>query len=160
MDSELVILHFETPDAAEQAIRTVRVLEAEGFIDIEDAAIMTRDADGWVRAKSADEGSTGRGAAHGGILGLLVGGVLGIPVLGIIAGAGVAAKKSLHADKLEELIFTVGRNMTSGTGVLALSVNSLTDPEIVTERLELHRDKLIRAEVPEALRAQIDEHTR
>ncbi|MDH3756061.1 MAG: hypothetical protein OEU32_19530, partial [Acidimicrobiia bacterium] len=113
MDSELVVLHYESPAAAEGAMATIHGLVAEGFVELEDAAFISRDADGWVTVKPADSGEPARHAAFGGALGLLAGGLMGLPVLGVLAGAGVAAKMSSHADHLEELISSVGRQMTA-----------------------------------------------
>ena len=158
MDTELVVLHFETPEAAQSALRTIHTLEAEGSLDLDDAAIITKAEDGWVTARGGDRSEVARTASFGGVLGLVVGGLMGLPVLGLLAGAGVAAKHAGHAELLEEFIFSIGHNMIAGSGVLALSVADLGDPETVTERLELHRDSLLRAEVPAALRAEIERY--
>ena len=160
MDSELVVLHFASVEAAEQALETVKTLEAEGFLHLEQSAILGRDAEGWVNVKATDATEPVRKSAVGGVVGLVVGGVIGLPVLGVLAGAGLAAKHASHADQLEELIDTVGEKMANNTGVLVMNVTSLDDPEIVADRVDIHRDALIRAEVPAALKAQIDEHDR
>ena len=158
MDSELVILHFPSTAEADQALSTVRGLDAEGFLSLEDSAIVTRDDEGWVNVRPSDPGEPAKKSALGGALGLVVGGLIGLPVLGVLAGAGIAAKAATHSDRLEELVSTVGENMTAGTCVLVLRVTSLEDPEIVAERVQIHRDRMIRAEVPEALDAQLDEY--
>jgi uncharacterized membrane protein len=156
VDTELVVLHFETPDAAQSALRTIGTLEAEGFLKLEDSAIITRTKDGTVTAKSGDEHDVTRKVSVGGILGLVVGGLMGVPVLGLLAGTGVAAKRLGDAERLDELISSVGQAMTVGSGVLALSVIDLNDAKTVTERLEIHLDSLVRAEIPAALRAELE----
>lgn len=158
MDSELVILHFASVDAAERALATVKSLEAEGFLQLEQSAIMSRDAKGVVTAEPTDVGEPVRKSAVGGVVGLIAGGVIGLPVVGFLAGAGLAAKASSHADQLEELISTVGARMAGETCVLVLSVASLDDPEIVADRVGVHDDELLRAEVPAALKAQLDRY--
>jgi uncharacterized membrane protein len=156
LDSELVVLYFESTDAAERGFATLQALDAEGFLEIDECVILGRDAQGWVTAKSADEGEVSRAAGFGSVLGLFVGGVIGLPVLGVLAGAGLAAKHKIDADRLEELISSVGQEMASGSGVLALSLASLSDPATVADRLEVDRDGLIRADIPAALREEID----
>jgi uncharacterized membrane protein len=156
MASELVVLYFESTDAAEHGLATLRSLEAEGFIDIDQCAILGRDAEGWVTAKNADRHQMSRAAGFGGALGLVVGGVVGLPVLGLLGGAGIAAKRKMDSDRLEEMISTIGEEMERGSGVLALSINSIGDPEMVTSRLGVERDGLVRAEVPATLREEID----
>ncbi len=160
MDSELVVLYFASVEAAERALGTVKSLEAEGFLHLDESAILGRDDEGWVTVKPTDANEPVRASALGGVVGLVAGGVIGLPVLGVLAGAGLAAKHTSHADQLEDLINTVGEKMDNGTGVLVLDVASLDDPEIVADRLGVHRDQLIRAEVPAALKAKIDEHHR
>lgn len=156
MDSELVVLYFESTAAAEQGLSTLRSLEAEGFIDVDQCAILGRDSDGWVTAKNADKHQVSRAAGFGGVLGLVVGGVVGLPVLGLLGGAGIAAKRKMDSDRLEEMISTIGEEMDRGSGVLALTINSIGDPEMVTSRLGVDRDGLVRAEVPATLREEID----
>jgi uncharacterized membrane protein len=156
MDSELVVLTFDSPDAAEHGLVTLRTLEAEGFLEIDDCALLSRDAQGWVTAKRADHSELRRKASFGGVIGLFVGGVIGLPVLGLLAGAGGAARLKDHADRLEQLISSVGNDMARGSGVLALTVASLNDPAMVADRLQVNRDGLVNAQIPAALRAEIE----
>ncbi len=156
MDSELVVLTFDSPGTAEHGLDTLRILESEGFIEIDDCALLSRDAQGWVTAKRADHDELRRKATFGGVIGLFVGGVIGLPVLGMLAGAGGATRLKDHADRLEELIASVGDDMERGSGVIALTVASLSDPATVTDRLEVHRDGLVNAKIPAALRAEIE----
>jgi len=156
MDSELVVLTFDSSDAAENGLETLRTLEAEGFLEIDDCALLSRDAQGWVTAKRADHDDRRRKATFGGVIGLFVGGVIGLPVIGVLAGAGGAARLKDHADQLEQLIASVGDDMERGSGVIALTVASLSDPAIVADRLQVHRDGLVSAQIPAALRAEIE----
>ncbi len=156
VDDEVVFLHFESVADAERAIATIDSLDAEGFLQFTDAAIIRRSDDGGFSVTPVERTGPGRKVTLGAVLGAVAGGLVGLPVLGAAAGAGAAAKKSLGSDHLDELIDTVGRDMASGTAVLALTVTALSDPESVTDRLQIHREKLLRAEIPPALRAQLD----
>ena len=156
MDNQLVVLYFESPDAAELALATLRTLEAEGFLQIDDCALLARDPQGWVTAKNADPGEVKSAAGLGGVLGLFVGGVIGLPVVGLLAGAGVAAKRTAHTDRLEQLISSVGHEMAQGSGVLALTLASVSDLDTVRDRLQLHRNGLVRADLPAELHEEIE----
>ncbi len=156
MDAELVVLYFDSPEAARRGLGTLRTLEAEGFVRIDECALISRDADGWVTARPADERSPRRRIGFGGVLGLVVGGLVGVPVLGLIAGAGTAASRLRDADRLEELVSSIGRDLPAGGGALALTVDALRDPEVVTDRLQLHRDGLTRVQIPASLREEIE----
>ena len=160
MDSELVVLHFASVEAAERALETLKTLEAEGFLQLEQSAILGRDAEGWVDVTPTDASEPVRKSAMGGAVGLVVGGLIGIPVVGVLAGAGLAAKKASHAKQLEQLIDTVGATMEKDSGVLVLNVTSLDDPEIVADRVDVHRDALIRSEIPAELAEQLDQFDR
>lgn len=156
VDSELVVLTFDSPEAAEHGLQTLRTLEAEGYLHIDDCALLSRDAQGWVTAKNADHSDLRRKAGFGGVIGLFVGGVIGLPVLGLLAGAGGAARLKDHADRLEQLISSVGEDMERGSGVIALTLASLDDPAMVVDRLQVARDGLVNAQIPAALRAEIE----
>ncbi len=156
MDSELVVLYFESMEAAERGLQTLRGLDAQGFLAIDECAILGRDSRGWVTAKNADQGELSSTVGFGGVLGLVVGGVVGLPVLGVLAGAGIAAKRKVDADRLGELISSVGNEMARGSGVLALTLESLSDAATVTDRLGVDRDGLVRAEIPASLRDEIE----
>ncbi len=156
MDSELVVLHFASVEAAERALETIKTLDAEGFLRLGQSAILGRDAEGWVSVKPTDSGEPVRTSAMGGAVGLVVGGLIGIPVVGVLAGAGLAAQKASHAKQLEQLIDTVGARMERETGVLVLDIASLDDPEIVADRVDVHREALLRSEVPAELAEQLD----
>ena len=52
--------------------------------------------------------------------------------------AGGAARLKEHADRLQELIASVGTEMERGSGVLAFAVASLTGPTTVTDRLRVN----------------------
>ncbi len=157
MDHEAVFLHFESIAAAERAMGAIRTLEAEGFLALDDAAIVSRSDDGWVSVKPLGPTALGKKATLGGVLGVIAGGLIGLPIIGGVVGAGAAAKRSSDNDQFDELMSTVGRDMVAGTAVLALTVAALTDPAVVADRLQIDHNGLIRAEVPASIRAQLDE---
>ena len=73
-NAELVMLHYASPDDAERAFRTIQSLSAEGFVELTEAALVTRDIDGRVTARQADHQKVPRTSALGGLAGLVVGG--------------------------------------------------------------------------------------
>jgi uncharacterized membrane protein len=158
-NSELVMLHYASPEDAERAFRTIQSLSAEGFVELTEAALVTRDIDGRVTARQADNQKVPRTSALGGLAGLVVGGLIGVPVIGVLAGAGLAAKKSLQAKQLERLISTVGNQMKAGQAVLVLSIPAVHDAEVVLERLGSAHVDLVRADIPDELRAEIERQT-
>ena len=71
---------------------TVRTLEAEGFLELDDAALITRGPNGEVTVTpQLGTGTAGRSAV-GATIGLVAGTLLGLPLLGALVGGGVGAK--------------------------------------------------------------------
>lgn len=138
---------------------TIQGLVAEGFVTLDDAAVISKSEEGWISVKPVSHSDLVRTVGLGGVLGIVAGGLLGLPVIGIAAGSGLAAKRFFGHDHLDELINTVGQELTPGTAVLALTVSELSDPVTVTDRLKIHQSKMLRAEVPASLQTQIDEAT-
>ena len=118
--------------------------------------MLGRDEQGWVTANNADQNEVKNAAGLGGVAGLFIGGVIGLPVLGLLAGAGAAAKHTAHTDHLEQLISSVGNEMAPGSAVLVLNLASLSDIETVRDRLQLHRSGLVRVDVPAELHEEIE----
>ena len=157
MDSELVFLHFESTDDADHAMGAIRGLEAEGFLALDEAALIRRDNEGSVTVKPYDHGDQARSTSLGGAVGLVAGGLLGLPLVGLVAGASIAAKKAFDRGHLDQMITDVGSRLTPGTAVLALSVTELSDPEIVADRMQVHREAIVRVDVPPTIRELLDE---
>lgn len=160
MESELVLLHFENAAAAERTMSTIRSLDAEGFLDLEDAALISRASDGRIEVTSLNSGDGKTKPAVGAVIGLVAGGLVGLPILGALALGGAAAKKSVDTavKELDALLDEVGQRVDAGSAALALSVRSLPDPEMVVDRLSIFRDEMTRVEIPPELRAELDAH--
>ncbi len=158
MDSQLVLFHFETVELAEATMSTIRTLEAEGFLELDDAALITRGSKGELTVTPQTSTGTTRTSAVGATIGLVAGTLLGLPVLGAIAGGGIGAKKSVTeaVEKLDGVLDGVGRRVESGSTVLALAVRALPDAETVVDRLSIHRDDMTQVEIPAELRQKIE----
>ena len=73
MDNQLVVLSFESLDAAQRGLATLQTLEAEGFLEIDECAMLGRDEQGWVTANNADQNEVKNAAGLGGVAGLFIG---------------------------------------------------------------------------------------
>ena len=95
---QLVVLGFDGMQAADEVLNKVRSLKAEHLIDLEDAVVVERDADGKIHMKQAVN-LTRLGATSGGLSGALWGTLVGLlflnplagMVIGTVAGAGAGA---------------------------------------------------------------------
>ncbi len=154
MDSQLVVLSFATVADAERAVADLQSLDAQGFVSIDDGALLTRGDDGTVTVKPLSLDGVAKGTSIGGVLGLIAGGVIGLPVLGLLTGGAAGASHSIQSERLEELMSTIGREMESGTAVVALEVSAVDDPAVVADRLAV--DTMTSIEIPAELRAHIE----
>lgn len=75
--TELIILVFDDASKADQALQELKELKQEKLIKIEDAAVLTRTADGKARVKDIHDLGGGKGALLGAIGGALVSLVVG-----------------------------------------------------------------------------------
>jgi uncharacterized membrane protein len=94
--SKLVAITFAGADDAAAALGSVRLLEQEGQIGLEDTAVVSKDADGKVHVKNEVSSGTETGAVIGAVLGSLlwvvfpVGALIGGAVLGGLIGRAAA----------------------------------------------------------------------
>lgn len=158
MDSELVLLHFDDAASAEAALSDVRTLQAEGFLELDDAATITRSTSGTVEVTPAELHETPKRATAGAVIGLVAGSLVGLPILGAIAAggaAGVTASKDA-AERLDAMLAAVSDRIDAGEVVLAISVTAIPDPETVSDRLSVHDEHLTRVDIPADLRAEME----
>lgn len=90
MESRIVVLGFDRQFGAEGMLEQIQEYEQQGLITLEDAVTASRGVGYEVEIKQAYP-QGGKGALKGGGIGLLAGLLLGGPILGVAAGAGLGA---------------------------------------------------------------------
>lgn len=104
MRNNLVVIAFETEDKADQVLETLKNVEHQGFMSLEDTVVVRKDADGKVYSRNAMDKTTKEGIAVGGLIGLflgaLFGGPLGMLLVGGLGGGAVGALLNRGVDKL------------------------------------------------------------
>ena len=93
--SDLIAITFSTESDARAALGSIRALESEGRIALEDTAVVTKDPDGKVQVKNEAASGTETGAAVGAVLGSLLFvvfpiGAIGGAIVGALVGRAVA----------------------------------------------------------------------
>lgn len=92
--AELVAVGFDNPNEADRALTELARLQREYLIDLEDAVVAIRDAEGRLRLKQSVD-FVGAGAASGGLWGAMWGSLVGLlflnPLVGLVAGAALGA---------------------------------------------------------------------
>lgn len=85
---DVVVVRFEEPSKAYQALNVLKQCDADGRIELESAAVVERAADGKLNIVEGAE-NVGLSTVNGSLIGMLVG-VLGGP-LGLLLGWGAGA---------------------------------------------------------------------
>lgn len=149
--SNLFVLKFNDEASAQQAVDTMKRLQAQQLIQVDDAAIVTRDKNGKPRIKQSQD-LVGAGALGGAFWGLLIGLLFFIPLLGaaIGAGAGALAGKFHDLGIDDNFIKQVGSSIQPGQAALfLLTQNAVADkvlPELRQLKFELIETNLSSAD--------------
>ena len=88
--SELVVVAYEDEYRAAEVLTTLRRLEREYLIDLEDAVYVTKDGGGKLKLHESSS-LTAAGAAGGSFWGLMIGLLFFAPLAGMAVGAGAGA---------------------------------------------------------------------
>ena len=125
---ELVVRLFDDMNTAGQALQVLDDADSQGLVDIYNAAVLTKDADGQVKISQRRDRDIRRTALFGMLLGALVGVVAGGPagmaagaVAGGVAGGGGAAL--IEAGFPKEFLQDVQSRMTPGTSALVVLID-------------------------------------
>ncbi len=107
--SNLVVLGFDGITAADEVLNKVRALRAQHLIDLEDAVVVERDAEGKVHVKQAVN-LTRLGAATGGLSGAFWGTLVGLLFLNPLAGMAIGAAAGAGGGALSGSLVDFGVN--------------------------------------------------
>lgn len=95
--SNLTVIVFDDEHKAEEARLKLLKLQREGFVDLEDAVVVVKEADGKVRVHQMHK-MAGKGGVAGSITGLIVGSILLSPLFGVAFGAVTGAVSASLTD--------------------------------------------------------------
>jgi uncharacterized membrane protein len=84
--SDVLVITFEDQVQAPQVLQTLKKLQGQEMLNLEDAAVILKNGEGKIEVKNMTEANVKKGAAIGGALGLIVGSLI-FPLAGIAVGA-------------------------------------------------------------------------
>ncbi len=89
--SDLIVIRFNDEYRAAEVLASLGRMQKEHVVDLEDAAVVTKNAEGKVKVQQTVDMTAGRGAIHGAFWGLLFGMIFFVPVFGALWGIGLGA---------------------------------------------------------------------
>jgi len=115
----LVVFTFDEENEARSALDALRNLQKAGRLSIDDSAVIRRGEDGKVHVDNKVDSSVKGGAAIGGMLGLIIGGLL-FPIGGLILGVagGAAVGKMMETGVDKKFVEDVSNSLQPGTSAL------------------------------------------
>jgi uncharacterized membrane protein len=146
--SNLVAITFAAEDDARAALGSIRLLEKEGRIGLEDTAVVTKDAEGKVQVKNELSSGTETGIAVGAVLGSLLWVVfpVGAIVGGAIAGGlvGRATAPGIDGSFVKE----VEAGLAPGGSALFLLIKS-GDPGLLIAAMRQYQGTVVQTSLDE-----------
>lgn len=132
--STLVAVAYDDEYRAAEVLATLRRLQSEYLIDLEDAAYVTKDPDGKVKVHQSHS-LTGSGALGGGFWGLLFGLLFFVPILGLAVGMGIGALVGHYSDYGIDREFMEGirAQMKPGSSAIFVLVRKSTPDKVIPE---------------------------
>ena len=140
--SHILVITFEDENQAPQVLHSLKSLEHERLLNLKDAAVIVKDAEGKVHIKNMTESGVKMGALTGGALGLLIGGLL-FPVAGILMGVagGALVGKTLETGVDKKFIHEVRDSLTPGSSGILFIVGS-ENVDVLISALEPYSGKI------------------
>lgn len=141
--SELIVIGYDNLFQAEEVRTKLLKLQRDYLIDLEDAVVAAKEADGKVKLNQYYH-LTQAGAIGGGFWGALVGMLFLNPLLGAAVGAGAGAISGALSDVgiNDDFMKRLAETFTPGTSALFILVRKVT-PDKVMEELQGAGGKII-----------------
>jgi len=132
--STLAVIGYDNEFRAEEVRLTLRKLQKDYLIDLEDAVVAVKDAKGKVKLHQAIN-LTAAGAVSGGFWGSLIGLMFLNPLLGAAIGAAAGATSGALADVgiNDKFMKDLAAAMTPGSSALFVLVRKATPDKVLAE---------------------------
>ena len=132
--STLVVVGYKEPFRAEEVRLTLRKLQRDYLIDLEDAVVAVKDAQDKVKLHQAIN-LTAAGSVSGGFWGALIGMMFLNPLLGLAVGASAGAVSGALTDLgiNDQFMKDLASSMTPNSSALFVLVRKATPDKVLAE---------------------------
>jgi uncharacterized membrane protein len=158
---QIVVAAFNDPGGADQALKALQEAKSAGLVTIDDAAVLTKDADGKLHIKEPSDWGGGRGAMIGGVTGAAVG-LLAGPIgwaAGIGALIGGLASKLRDSGFPDDRLRQLGESLKPNTSAIVAVVEHRWVETLEKQLVEAGADTLtqeVGADIAQQLEAGRD----
>jgi uncharacterized membrane protein len=130
--SELLVITYRDQYRAAEVLATVRRLQGEYLIDLEDAIVVAKDSAGKVKLHQSHD-LTAEGTIGGAIWGTIIGLFFMVPFVGTAIGAGIGALSGSLSDYGIDDHFAkeLGAQMSSGSSAIFVLERHMTADKVI-----------------------------
>lgn len=141
--SNLIVIVFDDAEQAGKLRDTLKSVEHQGRMRLDDSAVVVKDANGKIHVKDQMDRGVKVGAVTGGFLGLLLASVF-FPIGGIIIGAtlGGLIGKTAGLGISKSFVKEVSESMTENSSALFVIVRD-SDPDLAVAALRPYKGKIL-----------------
>jgi uncharacterized membrane protein len=159
-NSKLLVISFEDGLRAQEFLLAVAGVQKRGDIQVHDAVLITRDADGRSHVQETSDVTPGRAGLGAGVWGLLLGTLFGGPIGGLVVGAASAGGGALLAKLIDtgvkdETIAQLRTTVPPGRTAVALLVSHVSVADLQRELTRFPRAELVETDMPDAAVAAV-----
>jgi uncharacterized membrane protein len=154
-NSKLLVISFDDPLRAQEFLLAAARLQRDADLQLHDAVIVRRDDDGSSHVRETTDVTPGQAGLGAGVWGLLLGTLLGGPILGLIAGAASGGGGALYA-KLKDTgvkdatVEELRKAVPPGRTAVALLVSHVSVADLQRELARFPRAELVETDMPPA----------
>jgi uncharacterized membrane protein len=137
-------------------------LQKNGEIQLHDAVVITRGADGTSHVRETTDVSPGQASVGAGVWGLLLGTLLGGPIGGLVVGAATAGGGALYAKLVDTgvkdaTVAQLREAVPPGRTALALLVSHVSVADLQRELTRFPNAQLVETDLPPAAVSAVQE---
>ena len=154
-DSKLLVISFDDSLRAQEFLLAAARLQKNQDIQLHDAVIIAREADGTSHVRETTDVSPGQAGVGAGVWGLLIGTLLGGPIGGLVVGAASAGGGALMAKLVDHgvkdaTIAQLREAVPPGRTAVALLVSHVSVAALQLELARFPNAQLVETDLPPA----------
>jgi uncharacterized membrane protein len=153
--SNILVITFDDENQGISVLRSLKNLANQDMLNLNDAAVITKDSNGKVQVKNMTEKNVKLGAVAGGLIGLALASFL-FPIAGLAIGAagGAALGKSMGDGVDKQFIKDVTEALTPSSSAI-LFIVSRENTGILISALEPYSGKIYQTSFDSDVEAEI-----